>query len=242
MNRREWLQLFAVIPVSATIPPEFGLPPGPPKFERTYTSRGHAHLTISNLNGTIAVSSWSKQAILVKATGAGAKTIEDQVGPGERIAVRIKPSLRAGRCDFEVFVPSDTSLELKNVIGGIEISSISGHVNVSSIDSDVKLIGSTSSSVDVRVTSGDIFFEGDLQQTGSYNLQTTRGNIDVNIPSGNSFTLNARALSENINLGAFVSNLTGVNRASKGISGTHLKGGARLTLTTYSGQVLLHRK
>jgi hypothetical protein len=96
--------------------------------------------------------------------------------------------------------------------------------------------------VDVVVTSGDIFFEGELQEGGSYSLQSMRGDLDVTVPTQTPFNLNARALSENINLGPFFSSLTGSSRGPKGVSGTHLKGGPRLTLTAYTGRILLHRK
>ena len=36
--------------------------------------------------------------------------------------------------------------------------------------------------------------------------------------------------------------VTGSSRGPKGIAGTHLKGGPRLTLTSYAGRILLHKK
>jgi hypothetical protein len=99
-----------------------------------------------------------------------------------------------------------------------------------------------SQSVDVKVTNGSIYFDGELSEAGTYTLQTIRGDVDVRLPASSAFQLNARAMSENINLGDFLSSLTGTTRGAKGISGTHLRGGPRLSLITYTGRILLHKK
>jgi DUF4097 and DUF4098 domain-containing protein YvlB len=211
------------------------------RFERTYTPRGAAHLTISNVNGTIRIVAWDKKTISARASAAPSVSIEDQV-IGDDISISTSRNLRMAHADFEVSVPPETSISVKNYVGKIELRGISGHVSVFSIDSDVHLVDLSSTSVEVRVTSGDIYFDGDLREGGAYTLQTMKGDLDVTLPSGTPFNLNARALSENINLGAFISSLTGSSRGPKGVSGTHLRGGPRLTLTTYAGRILLHKK
>jgi DUF4097 and DUF4098 domain-containing protein YvlB len=210
-------------------------------FERNYTPQGTAHLKLSNINGDVYVRTWNKKTLNVRASAASWVTIEDEV-TGDEISVSVKRSLRLGRADFEVFVPAETSVSLKNMMGKIEVQGVSGHLSVDSFDSDVRLTAISSPSVDVRVTTGDVSFDGQLQADGSYTFQSVKGDIDVTVPGASSFTLNARALSENINLGDFLSNLSGLNRAAKGISGTYLRGGPRLNLTTYAGRILLHKK
>ena len=211
------------------------------KFERTYTPHGPVHLIISNTNGDVIVSTWSKKTVQVRAQAAPSVTIQDQVS-GDEITVSVKRDLRLGRADFEVFVPADTSISIKNVMGRIEVQGVTGHVTVNSIDSNVRLAGVRGPSVEVKVTSGDISFDGELQGDGSYSLQTLKGDLDVTLPARASFNLVARALSENINLGAFMSNLTGTSKGPKSITGTYLQGGPRLSLTTYAGRILLHKK
>jgi hypothetical protein len=223
---------FAIITISAD---------APSGFEKTYTPEHAAHLTLSNVNGSIHVVAWDKKTVFARASTAPSVSIEDRV-VGDDITISAKRNLRLGRADFEVSVPPETSISIKNIIGNIELRGLAGHVSVTSIDSDVHLIRMSSPVVDVIVTSGDIFFEGELQEGGSYSLQSMRGDLDVTVPSQTPFNLNARALSENINLGPFFSSLTGSSRGPKGVSGTHLKGGPRLSLTAYTGRILLHRK
>lgn len=211
------------------------------KFDRTYAPQGPAHLIISNTTGDIIVSSWHKKIVQVRANAAPSVTIQDQVS-GDEINISVKRDLRLGRADFEVFVPENTSVSIKNVMGRIEVQGVTGYVTVDTIDSDVRLAGVRSPSVDVKVTSGDISFDGEVQGDGPYSLQTLKGNLDVTLPASASFNLVARALSENINLGAFLSNLTGTNRGPKSITGTYLQGGPRLSLTTFLGRIMLHKR
>lgn len=217
----------------------FAGPPG--RFERTYNPRGEAHLTISNVNGRIRVTAWEKKTVLVRADAAASVSIEDRT-VGDDITVSVKRNFRLGRADFEVSLPKESSLSLRNVIGNIEVQGVTGHISVTSIDSDVRLLRVNSSAIDVKVTSGDIYFDGELREGGSYSFQSMRGDLDVTLPGSTPFNLNARALSENINLGGFLSSLTGASRGTKGVSGSYLKGSSRLTLTTYDGRILLHKK
>jgi DUF4097 and DUF4098 domain-containing protein YvlB len=212
------------------------------KFERTYSPQGLAHLTLSNVNGTINITGWNKKTISVRSNAEPAVTIQDKVA-GDDITITVKRDLlRLRRSDFEIFVPVNTSLILKSFMGDIEVNGVAGHVSINSIDSNVRLAGLNSPSVDVRVTSGDVFFEGQLHEGGTYNLQSFKGDIDVTLPGATSFSLNARALSENINLGGFLNSLSRSTRGAKGVSGTYLNGNSRLTLTAFAGRILLHKK
>lgn len=211
------------------------------RFERTYSPRGIANLTISNVNGDIRVSAWDRKTISVRANIASSVSIDDQMA-GDDIKIMVKRDLRLGRADFDVSVPSDTSLTLKSFMGDIEVRSVKGHISINSIDTNVRLIGVKSPTVDAKVTTGDISFEGELHEGGSYSLQSMKGDIDVTVPASMPFNLNARALSENINLGSFLSSFSGGTKGPKGVSGSYLNGGPWLRLTAYAGRILLHKK
>jgi DUF4097 and DUF4098 domain-containing protein YvlB len=211
------------------------------RFERTYTPHDTPRLTVSNVNGNIRVTAWDRKTVSVRANSAPSVSIVDQT-VGDDITITVKRDLRLGRADFEVSVPPDASLTLKNFMGDIEVRGVTGHVSVNSIDSNVRLVGVNSPTIDVKVTTGDIFMDGELHEGGAYSLQSMKGDIDVTVPDSTPFNLNARALSENISLGSFLSRFSGATKGPKGISGSHLNGGPRLTLTTYAGRILLHKK
>jgi hypothetical protein len=213
----------------------------PVRFERTYNTQGRAHLTISNVNGTINVTAWNRRTISVSANNESSAPISDQVA-GDSITLTVKKSLMPGRADFNIYVPADTAIRLQNYFGRIEVRGVRGDVKISSYDSEVRLVDMRIPSADVSVTTGDIFFDGELTGDGPYTFQTLKGDVDVSLPESCSFQLSTRALSEKINLGDFMNSLTGANRGSKGITGTHLQGGPRLNLITFSGRILLHKK
>lgn len=211
------------------------------KFDRTYNTKGKAHLTISNVNGSITVTAWSKKSITVSAINEPSAAIEDR-SLGDEIILSVKKAIPPGKADFQIYVPADTALTLKNYIGKIEVRGTRGDIKIQSFDSEVRLVDVRIPSADVNVTTGDIFFDGDLTGDGPYKFQTLRGDLDIGLPAKTPFQLSTRALSENINLGGFLNSLTGTNKAPKEISGTHLKGGPRLNLITFAGRILLHKK
>ena len=211
------------------------------RFERTYTPRGTAHLTVANVNGTIHISAWDKRTILVRANVAPAVEITERE-VGDDIIIAVKRSLHVGRADFEISVPANTLLTLKNLMGDIDVQNVTGPISIDSIDSNVRLVGLNSPSVDVKVTSGDILFDGDLHDGGTYSMLAVKGDLDVTVPESTPFNLNARTLSGSINLGSFIANLVSGAREPKNISGSYLKGGPRLSLTAYAGRILLHKK
>jgi len=97
-----------------------------------------------------------------------------------------------------------------------------------------------SPSIEAIVTSGDIFFDGELTGSGPYNLQSMRGDIDISLPARVPFDLQAKALTGKINLGGFL--LSMITEQPKYIAGTHDRGGPRLNLTTYDGHIMLHKR
>jgi hypothetical protein len=211
------------------------------KFDRTYNTRGAAHLSIANVYGSITVIAWNRRSVSVSAINEPSATIEEQV-TGDSIMLSVKKALRPGKVDFQIYVPADTALQLKNYIGRIEVRGVRGDVNIKSYDSEVRLVDVRIPSADVNVTTGDIFFDGDLTGEGPYKFQTLKGDLNVSLPAKRPFQLSTRALSENINLGGFLNSLTGTIKAPKEINGTHLKGGPQLKLITFAGRILLHKK
>jgi hypothetical protein len=211
------------------------------KFDRTYYPKSTAHLTISNINGSITVIAWSRKSIAVSAINEPSATIEDQI-IGDAIKLSVKKALRPGKVDFQIYVPAETALALNNYMGKIEVRGVRGDINIKSYDSEVHLVDVRIPSADVNVTTGDIFFDGDLTGDGPYKFQTLKGDLNISLPANTAFQLSTRALSENINLGGFLNSLTGTNKAPKEISGTPLKGGPRLNLIAFAGRILLHKK
>src|SRR5262249_24780901 len=131
------------------------------KFDRVYNTQGKAHLTIANINGSIIVTAWNRKTIVVNAMNESSTPIVEDV-IGNNINLSVKKSTPPRKVNFLVLVPANTSIILKNYIGKIEVRGLRGEVSIKSYDSDVRLIDLRVPSIDVNVTTGDIFFDGEL--------------------------------------------------------------------------------
>lgn len=212
----------------------------PVNFDRVYPAKGHSHLSISNNNGNITVTAWSRKEISVRVSATQHVAVEDRIAGGTIIISANWPATQSGRANFQIMAPAKTSISIKNKMGDIRIDGLAGHINVDILNGDVYLTSINSPSVEVKVIDGNIFFDGELSGYGPYSLQSVKGNIDVTLPANCSFHLTARALKEKINLGDFAFNFS--TQQPGAISGIYQGGGPRLTLTTYDGHILLHKK
>ncbi|PYP87097.1 MAG: hypothetical protein DMF61_10625 [Blastocatellia bacterium AA13] len=210
-----------------------------PRFNRTYPAAAPTHLSLANVNGDVTVTTSNKREIVVSAIDGPSISVQDRVA-GNSVEIWVRHGLRVGRVNFEVSLPADTALHLKNIMGKISVRGLAADLNVDALNGDVRLIDLRSPSVDVRVISGDVFFDGELSGEGPFCLQSVRGDIDVTLPASTAFSLSARALKEHINLGGFAFNFS--SQQSKAITGWHSKGGPRMNLTAYDGRIILHKK
>src|SRR5215471_7832876 len=208
------------------------------RYVRTYPAPGATHLTIENADGDINVTSWTRREVVIRAISNYSISAMDQVN-GATISFFVRyPKMRP--VDIEVMAPADTSVVIKSKMGRVNIKGLTGHLSVGAIEGDIHLVGIRSPSIDVNVFKGDIYFDGELGGQGPYTLQSMNGDIDVSIPGGVAFDLLARALTEKINIGGF--SLSPRNEDPKSVRGKHEGGGPRLSLTTYGGHILLHKK
>ena len=209
------------------------------RFEKTYAVSRPAHLTISNFSGEITAIGSGRKDLFVRANAVAHLPIEESIA-GDSIEIWVKQSPLTIKADFEVLVPAETSLTLRNKRGKINVQGVTGHVTVDSGEGDVRLTETRAPSVEVKVLAGDVFFDGDFPGVGPYTFQSMRGDIDLTVPSTTSFSVAARALKQAINLSDFP--LNQFTQQSRSVYGTHLRGGPRLAITAYDGHILLHKK
>jgi DUF4097 and DUF4098 domain-containing protein YvlB len=151
----------------------------------------------------------------------------------------------------DVFASSiEGSVMIERASGRLRLRSVEEGVRASQIDAESVLIESTSGSiamdrvsarsVDATTTDGDIDFVGDLRPGGSYRLSTHDGDLTVALPA-------------NVDADVTVSTFDGeflpevpitLDRFSGGkeISFKMGRGGARLTLNAFDGDIILRRR
>jgi hypothetical protein len=95
--------------------------------------------------------------------------------------------------DFDVTVPRNADLELKNDAGSISVDGIAGQVSCSTDAGSVKVTDTwLCGNSKLKTDAGSITFSGALDSRGSYQMSSDAGSINVTLPPGASFRLDAK--------------------------------------------------
>jgi hypothetical protein len=151
----------------------------------------------------------------------------------------------------DVFASSvEGSVTIERSTGRLRLRSVEESVHVAQVDAESVLIESTSGSIvlddvsarsiDVQTTDGDISFTGDLRADGTYRLATHDGNLTVSLPTGASAVVSVSTFD-----GEFLPEMPiRLERFSGGkeLSFTMGRGGARLSLTSFDGDIVLRQR
>lgn len=131
--------------------------------------------------------------------------------------------------------------DLNTVSGDITLEGLKGSLDVETVSGDVEMIGvSGANVVKGKVLSGFIVYQGDINPDGKYSLKSHSGRIEMILPSGSTFDVEAKTFS-----GKIVSDfdITVSGKISKmQLQGTVGGGGASVTLKTFSGNIYLKKK
>ncbi|HEY0969614.1 MAG TPA: DUF4097 family beta strand repeat-containing protein [Gemmatimonadales bacterium] len=137
----------------------------------------------------------------------------------------------------------DGDLTARSVSGDVQVSDVSGDVRAGTVSGEIELEGLRSRVVTVKSTSGDIDFAGVLAPDGRYELRSHSGNITVSVPSDAAANVSFSTFS-----GSFESDFpVTIGGSERRRSGRDMEftlggGGARLTVQTFSGDVMLERR
>jgi DUF4097 and DUF4098 domain-containing protein YvlB len=129
---------------------------------------------------------------------------------------------------------------LKTVSGDVRANGIKGSVEVESVSGDIELKNvSGARSLTGKSVSGNITYVGTVQAGGNYELKSHSGNIEMSIPAESAFDLEANTFSGVID-SDFPIEVSG-KMSPKQLRGTVNKGGARVRLATFSGNIDLKK-
>jgi len=95
--------------------------------------------------------------------------------------------------DFDITVPRNADLELKNDAGSITVNGIAGQISCATDAGTVKVTGAwLRGNSKLKTDAGTINFSGALDPHGSYQMTTDAGTVSVTLPPGASFRLDAK--------------------------------------------------
>lgn len=248
-----------------------------------------AALTVTNKSGTISVTSWDKDELMIIAEkrlkkrvgGVGwileklnipFKTSEELDSYFEKVHVTVtrdgsnvdvdtvypssNPEMNVS-VNYEIKVPRETNLEIRNSDGRIEITAVHGAMVSTTSNGKIvleKLEGSieartsngsitcrsVSGSIDVRTSNGSITIEAPvvLAALDSITCGTSNGSIRVTLNEESAFSLEARTRNGSIHTDFTVDTGAG-KKGLKHLSGQVGGGGPTIDLSTTNGSIRL---
>jgi DUF4097 and DUF4098 domain-containing protein YvlB len=130
---------------------------------------------------------------------------------------------------------------IKAVSGDITVTKIAGSVEADAVSGDIELRDvSEAQSVDIKTVSGNVIYIGSVKAGGRYVLNAFSGDVRMTIPAGAAFDLEANTFSGSIDTD-FEITVSG-KISPKELRGTVGKGGATITLKSFSGNIDLKKK
>jgi DUF4097 and DUF4098 domain-containing protein YvlB len=117
----------------------------------------------------------------------------------------------------------------------VSVSAISGNVEIATVEAE---------RLEAKTVSGDVIFVGAIARNGRYELNTHSGNARLTLTGASGFELNANTFSGNIqsDLPVTVNDIRsrrGSGQSTRAVVGD---GGATLTVSTFSGDVVIRRQ
>ena len=221
---------------------------GQRRFSRTYTTGRVVRLTLINKTGTVVVVGWERQQIeIVAKLESPAANIAPQNNSGEITIDLLRDNYgrEVGSVNFEIRVPYTAIVDIETRIGNLSVSNIRSAFVRAHISSagDIELTGMGSHGVVAENKLGDILFDGELLEGGTYRFQSMQGAINLRIPFNSSFKLMATAPStRNISLGAFAGPDMSAIGDGRRIVGKFGLGSAGLTVTNQRGSISFIRR
>lgn len=221
--------------------------PAQQKINKNFPSRKNVRVVLKNLSGTIIVESWEREQIKFTAIlESPAAKISPRIS-GDEFVIDVMGDNRGrgeiGNVNFKLQVPAGATVDLETRQGDIRVSNIHGdlvraHV---SLEGDIELTGISARQVIAQNTMGLIFFDGQFSREGSYNFQSTQGNITLRIPQQSAFYLTASSQAKKITLGEFWNkDLKNMGDGRKYEGG--VRGQASLTVTNFLGSITFMRR
>ncbi len=217
------------------------------RVSKRFPAGKNVRVELKNISGTITVESWNRDEIKITASLEAPNANSPKL-MGECLSIDVMGDNRGrgdvGDVNFKVQVPQNSSVDIETRRGDITVSNIRGalvraHI---STEGDITLSGISATQVLAQNTIGDIFFDGGFSRGGTYQFQSTKGNISVRIPSDSAFRLVAAAPTKKIALGEFWNNGFKTLGDGRKFVGDVGDGRSSVIVTTFQGSITFLRR
>jgi DUF4097 and DUF4098 domain-containing protein YvlB len=215
-------------------------------FDRVLPLASGGQFALENVNGSVQVEGWEREAVEIEAVKTGEHDVQDLVkvdvqSDAGRIAVRTVYPPGDGVnvvVEYHIHVPYRIWLaDVETVNGSVRVSGVRGVGDLRTINGDVRLVNS-SGRFSGHTTNGDVHFElKQLSEGAPMEVSTVNGSVLLELPSGAAASLHV----QNLN-GGFVSEFpirSKTSESSQVFRGTLGVGGSELYLSAMNGSIRL---
>jgi DUF4097 and DUF4098 domain-containing protein YvlB len=215
------------------------------RVTKEYPANANVRLFINNRSGTVTVEGWDKNKVKVSASLEHSSTRMLPQVSGDEIVIDIERENREDKGDvnFTIYVPPGSSVDIQIKRGNIIVRNVRGDLVRARIstEGDIELTGIRAQTVMAENTIGNILFDAELLNRGTYALNSMRGDIQLRISAESGFSLIATSpRTRNISIGGFADigqfRYLNDNRQVKGKVGG---GGATLNTTNNDGSIVI---
>ena len=187
----------------------------------------------SSASGSIRITGTDGEVEAGSASGA-----IEVIGATDRITVHaVSGNLHAAKLRGRTRLGTTSgTLEAEDIIGDLTATTVSGRITLS----DVK-----SSHVNTESVSAGVTYRGSIDPAGSYEFSTHSGNVHLDIPESSAADLSLETFSGRISSAFPITlrpgDISAMARHGKKMEFTIGKGGARITASTFSGNIIIDR-
>lgn len=129
------------------------------------------------------------------------------------------------------------------VAGDVRIDSVRGPIEAVTVSGDIEMHNAQSRRVSAQTTSGEVFYDGAIDPSGRYDFTSHAGTVTVRVPADVSAAVSLQSYSGEIE-SDFPITLEGgatIGGHPRTIDFRLGNGGARITMNSFSGSVVLQR-
>ena len=227
------------------------------RFDTTFAVPRDARIHLDNLNGSIEIRAWDRNAVRIEPSRGTTDRIDIRTA-GSYVHVRAVGShSRTRAVTYVVSVPVRAAVRITGPFSDVSVSGTEGEIVVDVVQGDVRVRGG-SGVIDLRsvqggvvledvdagdvvasAVNGQISFRGVIHDDGRYSLSTHNGSVVVEIPEGTNATVAVSTVTGAVDFGIPVT-LTEVRRGER-FSVTLGRGTARIDLESFNGTIQIRR-
>ena len=245
---------FLAVPAAAATKSE--------KVERLFSVPSGTSLAVSNVNGSITVTSWDRPQIRLvaeKRVRAGSESSAEEGLKALKIEIDHRSSVLSIRTrhprsnngfidwlagnnvdasvKYELIVPRNLNASLETVNGRVEVTGVSGKLEVETVNGKINITGS-GGSVEASTVNGGISAELLNVTPSEMSLSTVNGGVELSLPSAIRADLDIRTVNGGISSDLPLTSMTSGKRQ---LSGRLNGGGPPLEIRTTNGGVRIRQ-